>query len=240
MIVKVNKQLQRTLNNIWNVYSSDVAESSHDVAESSDDEAVAAQSHHEAGEAGADERHSQTKKKNQRTTQATQATQERNLKLGQQDRKLGQQDRNRDTTTPDRIDFKLFRDMCLHNLQVELSQVEELSPYIVEQAVINAVKPIEVVGANTKDPNIITHQKKIAKANVVQNKSIIIQQHVDDIKSKINGIEKYAMRLTRDMKLGSGSDGLSRRAFLERYLVARADIMNEEEKLESKKYDEGR
>ena len=61
----------------------------------------------------------------------------------------------------------------------------------------------------------------------------------------------------RDMKLGSGSDGLSRRAFLESmeigiwyqqhsdcfifanftgYLVARADIMNEEEKLESKKY----
>ena len=58
------------------------------------------------------------------------------------------------------------------------------------------------------------------------------------------------------MKVGSDSDGLSRRAFLESmhicisyqdhpdcfifanfagYLVARADIMNEEEKLESKK-----
>jgi len=125
--------------------------------------------------------------------------------------------------------------MCRDNLLVEIEEVPNNEELILEQAIINAVKPLEVMDTKTGSKEIEL-QKKAAKQSVIAAKSMVMGEHVSDIQSKLDNIEVYCAELRRDMDLGS-EKRVTKTAFIEYYLIARAGVKSEKEALASRKYD---
>eukprot|EP00471_Norrisiella_sphaerica_P009901 CAMPEP_0184504342 /NCGR_PEP_ID=MMETSP0113_2-20130426/52415_1 /TAXON_ID=91329 /ORGANISM="Norrisiella sphaerica, Strain BC52" /LENGTH=187 /DNA_ID=CAMNT_0026893983 /DNA_START=194 /DNA_END=757 /DNA_ORIENTATION=- len=75
------------------------------------------------------------------------------------------------------MEHSTWERLCKDNLIVEIARIEHDEPLIIEQAVINAVKPIDVVTDSTQDYAMIEVQKKIAKQNILNSKEDIIKQH---------------------------------------------------------------
>jgi len=130
--------------------------------------------------------------------------------------------------------------LCTDNLIVEVCSLEAHEGMSVEQAVVNAVKPLEIV-SDSKEHQMITAQIKLARQNILDSKDDIIRQHKEDIESKLFEKKKYLADLLRDMgvaaRRGDCANYVSGKTFLEKYMVARASIRNEGERLEERKYE---
>mmetsp|Transcript_47368 Transcript_47368/g.78495 ORF Transcript_47368/g.78495 Transcript_47368/m.78495 type:complete len:435 (-) Transcript_47368:83-1387(-) len=130
--------------------------------------------------------------------------------------------------------------LCTDNLIVEVCSLDAHEAMIVEQAVVNAVKPLEIVN-DSKEHQMITAQIKLARQNILDSKDDIIRQHKEDIESKLFEKKKYLADLLRDMGVAAGradcANYVSGKTFLEKYMVARASIRNEGERLEERKYE---
>jgi len=132
------------------------------------------------------------------------------------------------------LEIAEWETLCRDNLLVEIEQVPNNEELILEQAIINAVKPLEVMDTKTGSKEIEL-QKQAAKRSVVAAKSMIIGEHVNDIRAKLDNIKAYCTELQRDMDLGRDRI-VTKTAFIQYYLIARAGVKSEKETLASRKY----
>ena len=126
-----------------------------------------------------------------------------------------------------------FACLCKDHLDVEKLDVASNGNLIVQQALINATKPLEVMA---DDKSLVARQIADTKAQVHGRRAQIIREHAQDVQSKMDKIDAYAEKIFRAVAGKSQPPVVTREAFLDRYLFARADIQSEQQQLESHRY----